>query len=179
MTKFRRIAIFASSILMIAIAVVLMVFPGSAYPYVTLILSFMLIIYGVRKIIYFFSMARHMVGGRLTLYFAIIILDLGLFTATLSMIPLPYVMIYLLGGYAFAGAIDMMRAAELKKYHNSSWKFILGKGVGNISIALLCLALIFVNSTIPAVYVFAGGIIYSAVTRMIQATRKTAVVYIQ
>ena len=179
MTKFRRIGIIMISLLMITIAVTMIVFPSSAYPYIAVILSLMLIAYGIRKIVYFITMARHMVGGRLILYYGLIILDLGLFTATLSVIPLTYVMLYLLSGYAFAGAIDMMRSAEMRKYHNPSWKFVLFKGIGNIIIALLCFILIFVKSTTLAVYFFAGGMIYSAITRMIQALRKTAVVYIQ
>ncbi|MBO4327431.1 MAG: DUF308 domain-containing protein [Clostridia bacterium] len=179
MTKFRRIGIFLTSLLVIALAIFMMVVPKTGYQYVTAILSFMLIFYGIRRVVYYFTLARRMVGGRLILYLGLIVLDLGIFTATLSFIPLPYVMLYLLAGYAFAGAVDLMRASEAKRYQNPVWKFILGKGVANILIAIFCLVLIFVNSTTAAVYVFAAGLIYSSIIRIVSAMRKTAVVYIQ
>lgn len=178
MTKFRRATIFMLSAAMIVTAIVFMVSPKESYPVVTLILSFMLVAFGIRQIVYFIVMARHMVGGRLILYIGLILLDLGLFTASLSVIPLPYVMMYLLGGYAFAGAIDLLRAKEAKRLGSPSWKFILFKGVVNITIAAVCLVLVFVRSTIAAVYIFSAGVIYSSLVRIIAAMRKTAVVYI-
>lgn len=178
MTKFRRATIFMISAAMIITAIAFMVSPRESYPVVTLILSFMLVAYGIRQIIYYIVMARHMVGGRLILYIGLIVLDLGLFTATLSTIPLPYVMLYLLGGYAFAGAIDLMRAKEARRLHSPEWKFILFKGMVNILIAVICLVLVFVGTTIAAVYIYSAGLIYSSILRIVSAMRKTAVVYI-
>lgn len=105
------------SLIMIAFAVTLFAFPQEGIAVVVAVLSAALVIGGIRMFVYYFSMARHMVGGLTILYRAIILLDLGLFTATLNSIPLPYVMLYLASIHAFSGAVGIMRAGSKARRH--------------------------------------------------------------
>ena len=140
-------------------------------------LSFVALIFSLSLIVYYITMARHMVGGRLMLYIAVIVLDFGVFVWTLADIPKIYVVLYLVAIHAFSGAIDIMRGIEAKRYHASSWKLSFFSGVVNIVIAIL--SIVFIRSVNMIVILYAIGLIYSAITRIISAFRRTAVVYIQ
>jgi|GEM_PF-454045 len=165
------------SLIMIAFAVTLFAFPQEGIAVVVAVLSAALVIGGIRMFVYYFSMARHMVGGLTILYRAIILLDLGLFTATLNSIPLPYVMLYLASIHAFSRAVGIMRTLESKRVGTGSWRLRLLHGVVDLLQALLCL--IFIGSVQLAVYIYVAGLIYSAIFRIITAFRRTAIVYIQ
>ena len=136
-----------------------------------------LIVSGIRSLIYYFSMARHMVGGRTVLYRAVIILDIGLFTTSLTNVPLYFMVLYLAGMHGFAGAIDILRALESRKLQTKSWKLTLSQGIINMGIAGVCLT--FIGTMEISVLVYGLGLIYSGVMRVIQAFRKTEVIYIQ
>lgn len=159
------------------VAVILIAFPEEGLVITASIMSISLFIYGVKTLIYYFSMARHMVGGRIMLYLSIIVLDLGMFAMMMTNIPKIYIVLYLLVVYAFAGAIGILRALEAKKYQASSWKFSLISGIINLVIAILCI--VFIGSTKMIVYFYCVGLIYSAIVRIVTAFRKTAIVYIQ
>ena len=157
--------------------IILMAFPDNGLIIVASILCLSLFIYGIRSLVYYFSMARHMVGGRIILYLGIIILDLGMFALMLTNIPRFYIVLYLLVIYAFSGVIDVLRSLEAKKYQAPSWKFFLASGLVNIVVAVLCI--VFIKRGDMIVYFYGAGLIYSAVVRIISALRKTAIVYIQ
>ena len=164
-------------VLIILGAVILIAVPKEGLIITAGILSLSLFIYGIKTLIYYFTMARHMVGGRVMLYLAVVVLDLGMFTVILTGIPKIYIVLYLVVIYAFAGVIDILRALEAKKYQSPSWRFILVSGVINVVIAILCI--VFVGSTRMIVYLYCAGLIYSAIVRIVTAFRKTAIVYIQ
>ena len=173
----KRITNVLAGIVMLLMGAVLILLPYEGLPLVALILSFSLIVYGVRTLIYYVTMARHMVGGRMMLYIAVIVLDFGVFIWTLADIPKIYIVLYLVVIHAFSGAIDLMRGIEAKRYHASSWKLSFFSGVVNIAIAIL--SVVFIRSVNVIVILYAIGLIYSAITRIITAFRRTAVVYIQ
>ena len=164
-------------ILIILGAVILIAFPEEGIIITASILSLSLFVYGIKTLIYYITMTRHMVGGRIMLYLAVVVLDLGMFTMMLTNIPKMYIALYLVVVYAFSGAIDIMRALEAKKYQAPSWRFSLISGIINVVIAILCI--VFIGSTNMIVYLYSAGLIYSAIVRIITAFRKTAIVYIQ
>ena len=164
-------------ILTILGAVILIVFPEEGILITASILSISLFVYGIKTLIYYITMTRHMVGGRIMLYLAVVVLDLGMFTMMLTNIPKMYIALYLVVVYAFSGAIDIMRALEAKKYQAPSWRFSLISGIISVVIAILCI--VFIGSTNMIVYLYSAGLIYSAIVRIITAFRKTAIVYIQ
>ena len=164
-------------ILIILGAVILIAFPEEGIIITASILSLSLFIYGIKTLIYYITMTRHMVGGRIMLYLAVVVLDLGMFTMMLTNIPKMYIALYLVVVYAFSGAIDILRALEAKKYQAPSWRFSLISGIISVVIAILCI--VFIGSTNMIVYLYSAGLIYSAIARIVTAFRKTAIVYIQ
>ena len=177
MTTFGRIRNIIAALLMIAGSIVMVAEPSAGFYIAAGILSLMLIFYGVRKLVYYFVMARHMVGGRIILYMGVLIFDLGIFTLTLSNVRPQYVMIYLIAIHAVTGVISILGALEAKKQGDSSWIARLIEGVVNIIVAVICG--IFIGSQSVAVYIFSAGLIYSAIMRFISALRRTAIIYIQ
>lgn len=164
-------------VLIILGAVILIAFPEEGIIITASILSLSLFVYGIKTLIYYITMTRHMVGGRIMLYLAVVVLDLGMFTMMLTNIPKMYIALYLVVVYAFSGAIDILRALEARKYQAPSWRFSLISGIINVVIAILCI--VFIGSTNMIVYLYSAGLIYSAIVRIITAFRKTAIVYIQ
>lgn len=164
-------------ILIILGAVILIAFPEEGIIITASILSLSLFVYGIKTLIYYITMTRHMVGGRIMLYLAVVVLDLGMFTMMLTNIPKMYIALYLVVVYAFSGAIDILRALEAKKYQAPSWRFSLTSGIISVVIAILCI--VFIGSTNMIVYLYSAGLIYSAIARIVTAFRKTAIVYIQ
>ena len=176
MSGVQRIKDILIGILIILGAVILIAFPKEGFIITAAILSLSLFIYGIKTLIYYFTMARHMVGGRIMLYLAVVVLDLGMFTMMLTNIPKIYIVLYLLVIYAFAGVVDILRALEAKKYQTSSWKLSLISGIISVVVAVLCV--VFIGSTNMIVYFYSAGLIYSAIVRIVTACRKTAIVYI-
>lgn len=80
MNKFQRIKEIVFGVALIALAVLLAMIPEDSILVVAFIISLSLLIYGARLMWYYFSMARHMVGGKATLYQGIIVLDIALFS---------------------------------------------------------------------------------------------------
>ncbi|MBQ3418112.1 MAG: DUF308 domain-containing protein [Ruminococcus sp.] len=177
MSSGQRIKNIVIGVLIILGCVILIAFPQEGIVITAAILSLSLFIYGITRLIYYFTMARHMVGGRIMLYLGIIILDLGMFTMMLTDIPRIYIVLYLLVIYAFAGAIDVLRSLEAKKYQTALWKLSLISGIINLAVAILCV--VFIESPRMIVYFYCAGLIYSAIIRIVTALRKTAIVYIQ
>ena len=133
-----------------------------------LILSVSLTLYGLRVLLYYFSMARHMVGGKRILYQGLIIFDLGIFTLTVVDNPKIYIILYLLGIHAFAGRFE------------GPWRMDMASGVVNVSIAILAVVCgFFLNNMQDIVYIYASGLFYSAVLKIVNALRKTSIIYIQ
>lgn len=179
MKTMRRVKEIFSGILMMFCCFILILIPEEGYFIVPLILSVSLIFSGIRSLLYYFFMARHMVGGKVIFYQGLIVLDLGMFTYTLVDVPLMYVILYLLACHAFSGAIDIMRAFEAKRLHAPSWRFSMTSGVLNIAIMFLSFFCgVIMRSTTIVVYIYCAGLLYSACARIVTAFRKTAIVYV-
>lgn len=178
MGKIGRIRNVFIGILMILLSfIMLWLEPEQSFLIAALILSPALLIKGIGLLIYYFTMARHMVGGKIQLYVGLIVLDFGMFTLTLTNIPHLYLILYMLGTHAFGGVINILRAREAKRNGASSWKLKASQGVVNLVVAVLCLFSL--GSTRLLVVIYCLGLLYSAVVRIITAFRKTAIVYIQ
>ena len=162
------------------VALILSVFPDTSANLIAAILCLTLVLYGVRMLWYYTTIARHMVGGKAILYRSLIILDLAIFTAGLSGMSSFVIMLYLMGIYGFSGAISVLRALEAKRFGARAWKGRLVNGIISLifTVTLLCLGLI-AGTTELLIYGYSISLLYSAVMRIIAAFRKTAMVYIQ
>lgn len=179
MTAFQRIKNIFIAFIMIIGSIIIVWIPEDGIPLIVLILSMSLTLYGLKNIFYYFSMARHMVGGRSILYTGVIIFDLGVFTLTVADNSNSFVILYMLIIHMFSGVVDILRALESKRM-SSSWRFKFTSGAINIAIAIAAfVAGYMLKSLSVIVYIYSAGLIYSAISRIITAFRKTAIVYIQ
>lgn len=177
MTKLQRIGNILSGLLMILGAWLILALPEYGYLIIVLILGIMFTILGIRYLVYFFTMARFMVGGQLILIYGLLATDFGLFSGTLAAVPKMYIMIYLVATFAVAGAVSLLRGFEAKRYNAPAWKGKMVYGIINIAAAIL--SLIFIRSAVALSIIYGIGLIYSGITRIVLAFRKTAIVYIQ
>ena len=175
MTKFTRIRNLIIGLIMIAIAVTLLLEPASGPVVILLILGIGLVGSGIGTLIFYFTMARHMVGGKKMFYRGILILDLGALLLAGYQGSEQLVLLYLLGVVAISGGIDIIRALESRKA-GAPWKFRLVGGL--VSIAILLVGLACMSNPHTVVYIFCFGLLYLGVARIISVFRKTAVVYI-
>ena len=176
MSKFTRVGRIITAFIMILGAVFLLLEPDVGYPVVLVILAVTLLVSGIRMLVYYFTMARHMVGGRTILYRGTILLDIGIFAMSLSSVPQFYVILYLQAIHGFSGAVSILRALEAKK-SQAPWKLNLAHGLVNIAIVICCL--FFTHSAAAVSVIYASGLIYSACFRIASAFRRTAVAYIR
>lgn len=176
MTKWQRLkSVFGGVFALIAVPF-LMLDPELGCALIVVILGASAALKGLRMLLYYFSMARHMVGGKSILYQGIIILDFGLFTIGFARIPGQYIMVYLLLGHLFYGLVGVLRAMEIRKKNMGSWRLKLISGAGDIALGLLCLVQI--NSVRTMVAVYCLGVLWAAAGRIVAAFRRTAVAYV-
>lgn len=179
MTNMQRVKKILLALVMLLGAYIMVVWPEDGYYIVALIVSFSLIGYGLRSLIYYFTMTRFMVGGKSTLFFGIIVLDFGIFVLTTADDPKFFIVIYLLGLHAFSGVMSVMRALEARRFGAPAWKWIFADGLANLLIAVLAvIAGAFLRSVVDLSYLYAACLFYSACFQILSALRKTAIVYI-
>lgn len=177
MGKLQRLMRIVTGLLTLICAIILLVLPVEGYVIVVVIASISLALYGLKSLIYYFTMARHMVEGRMLLYKAVILLDLGLFAMTLTDVPTFYIILYLAGTNIFSGVVDILRGMESKKLAGGHWKRKVLSGAISVAFSLSCLFSL--SSVELATYLFAAGLLFSGAERIASAFKKTAIVYIQ
>ncbi len=180
MTKVQRILRVFEGIMMLLCAVLLNVAPFGGYVIVIVILALSLINYAFRRLIFYFTMARYMVGGRSILYSAVIILDFGILMLGFVSLPGIYLAIYLGVIHLVSGGVDIYNAIDAKKLGSSLW--LRGAVVGAINIVIAFVAIVAGLTTKSVqifVVIYSIGLVYSAIIRIVSAFRKTAIVYIQ
>ena len=175
MTKTRRIGNIIVGLSMILIAFLLAVDANRTYPAVIFILGITTLISSIQSLVYYISMARHMVGGRTILYRAIIMLDFSLFTLSLADVPLYCIVLYLAGIHIFAAFVDIMRSIESMRLQAPSWRMSFVSGLVNLCMGALCI--VFIENVAMAVVIYSLGLAYSGMTRIIQAFRKNRTLY--
>ena len=162
---------------MIALAISFMVWRNDdSYLTVILLLTLGLAIQGLKDIIFYFTMARHMAGGKLILVQGVIILDFALLTGSLSDVPKIYILLYLIAIHAFSGMIEILRAMEARRSVSGPWKLKFSHGIINMILALSCF--IFIRQTNTALVIYSIGLLYSGLMRIGSVFRKTTYVMI-
>lgn len=175
MTIWQKIKNVLLAVSMIIIGVAMLFFGEKAYMAIIGLFSLALEIMGLRMLIFYFGMARYMVGGRNILFRGILFFDFGLFTGSLVWVPKGYILMYLAGTLAFSGIVNIIGASEAKRIE-SSWKFKTFQGIVKILFAISCL--IFMRSEVRVVNICAIGFILSAVMSISNTFRRQQVVTI-
>lgn len=176
MTKLQRIANMAFSLLMIACGFVLLLEPKGGLLVVASLLSLTLLLYGVRKLVYYIRMARHMTGGLSLLFIAVIAIDVGVFAVAAIDSPELAIALYLITYNAITGVLAIARGIESKLF-GSPWALSIVHGLLNIALAALCIA--FYSSNEIIIWIFCIGLFYNAGVRLVSAFKPTEIIYIQ
>ncbi len=177
MTKLQRARELLGGLMMLAAGVLVICRPATGIRLIMLIIIVTMILKGLGSLSFYFTMARHMVGGKLQLYKGIILLDIGMFFMTLDDVPIIYLMLYLLVANLISGVIEILGAREARQMEAGSWKMKMAIGAADV---LFGLASIFcLGRPNLLVYIYATGLAYSAVLRIVSALRRSAIVYIQ
>ena len=179
MTKADRVKNILRGIAIVLLSIGLIVYSTDALPVVLLLIGVGMTLKGFRALIYYFVMARSMVGGKRALYRGILFLDLGLFTSSLANDPSVVIILYIAAVNAFAGFVAILRTREAKKWGSPRWKQPAVYAAFSLAMAVTVLisGLIFKNYDMT-VYVYAAGLLYSAILLIASAFRRTAIVYI-
>lgn len=172
----RNLANIALGALMISCSAVLMLAPQDGLSIVAMVLGIGLAVYGVRKLVYFFTMARHKVGGLSVLFVGVIALDAGAFMLTLVDDTQFFIAFYLIGYNVLEGVFGIVHAVEAKMLE-SRWKASMFHAIVNLALAVACLA--FVGSARIIIAIFCIGLIYNGCVRIASAFRPTEIIYIQ
>ena len=175
MTKVQRVENIFISLMMILSAALILFIPDLGYPLIAMMIWLSVSVSALRQLVYYFSMARHMVGGRIVLYRALILCDLAAFTGALTSIPRSYLMVYLTVLFGFTGLVDQLRALEARRT-GGPWRFSTFHGGVNILLAVLCLLFFRTGRLVEIIYCI--SLVPSAALRLVSAFRRTAVIYI-
>ena len=180
MSKIQRFNSFAVGLLMVFYGFVLYWAAFISVNIICMVSSVALLVVGIKNLYYYVTMARHMVGGKYSLFYGFILMDLGIFASMINSLPRIYIMLYLLVIHTFYGATDVMVALQAKKLKSSSWRLKMITGLGNITVGILAMYFGFTEVTIyKVIYIYALGMAYTGVMKMANAFRRTAVPYIQ
>ena len=156
-------------------ALLLVFDPDGGVELVAGILELWLTLFGVRRLVYYATMARHMVGGKVQLFYGVLAIDLAGFMYVLVN-RVPFVLVfYLVGVHGFAGVVDLMGCLDARK-HGAPWHGRALQAGVNLLVTLACVALCWIPGVL--VYVFAGGLAVSAFVRLANSFKRTDIVYV-
>ena len=141
------------------------------------ILELGLFIRGIYTMIYYFTMARYMVGGIYIFYKGMFFLDAGLFTMFIDDFPKQYVVIYLVVTIGFSGLATMLHALEIRRMHSGKWRYQFALGLAGLVTAVA--SIWFGHNMLLMTRVYSIWVINLGLHRIASAFRRTAVVYIQ
>ncbi len=178
MTLFQRVRGLFIGLVMMAVAIAFLANPDDdAYLFVIAILTLGLAFKGLKDIIFYFTMARHMIGGKMILVQGVIILDFALLTGSLSDVPKVYILLYLIVIHAFSGVIEVLRAMEARRTVSGPWKMKFSHGMINFLLAISCL--VFIRHTQTALIIYSIGLLYSSLVRIASVFRRTTFILIK
>ena len=177
MTNLQRVASLALGLLMIACGVVLLLVPKEGLIVVAIVLAAALVLFGARLLVYYITMARHMVGGLAVLIISIIALDVGVFGAALVVeSPLIATAMYLSTYNTIVGFLSIARGVEAKMF-KSSWIPYIVPGLVSLALASACTAS--ANSGDAVLIVFCIGLFYNAGVHLVTAFKPNDIIFIQ
>lgn len=180
MTRFQKIESLLIGLFMIAY-VCLIIYLYNAFPDMAIIailygLTAVMAYNAVKRLIYYFTMARHMVGGRGVMYRGILYLDLAGFILTLQFLPTTYMMIYLVFLLGFRGAIDIFGAVDSHRI-GAHWKLKFINGA--IALFFCFYALFVLQNRTAVVYIYCLSLLSDAIIRIFNSLRVDPVVTFQ
>ena len=179
MTKRNRIINILRGGLSILLALLLIVIPNGGLTLVLFIIGIGLTLKGIQTLLYYFSIARHMVDGKLVLCQGLIFLDLGMFTSSIADNPAGFLIAYIAAVDAFTGLVSILHSLESNRNGSLKWRYDFIFGLVSMLLAVIVLIGGFVlKRPYVSVCAYAFGLIYSSVMQITSAFRRNAIVYI-
>ena len=108
----KRIVKIIVGVVVVILAILMILQPDWGYMLINAVLGIALLVSAIGSLIYYFRLARHMVGGRSTLFSGLIQLDLAVFTLTLTDLPKIFLMIYLVSVFGVTGVLRLARGLD-------------------------------------------------------------------
>ena len=177
MSKARRIFKIIGAVVIIQIALILMLIPDIAFRLIGVIFALMLIFYGLKFIIFYITHASHMVNGKWFLVLGLILFDVGVFASLMDDPPKLFIITYVAGAHLIGAILRLIRAVGNKKDNNPGWIIDCMQSLGNFIQVAVCI--IFSQFVEVPVFIYCSGLIYSSILQIIQACKRTAIVYVQ
>lgn len=175
MTKTQKILNILSGLFMILLGGLIITGGEKMYLVILLIVLVLLFINGVRQIIYYFTMACNMVGGRKILYNGMLSLIISLSIFAMDEMPSQVFMIYLIGMLGFSGIVDVFNAVEARRI-KGRWKLKMITGIVTILFAAACF--LFLNKPSVVVFIYGGTMIYNGIMKIVSAVRPNELISI-
>lgn len=180
MNWFQRISKIITGVLLAIAGLLFILLDDEKYTLLLAGIIIYLLFCGIKMMIYYLTMARLMVGGKSILYKSVILLDLAVFTASFTSLSPLYLILYLVGIYIAAGVLDILRSLEAKKLDAPEWKIKFASGLFNILLgAAAGVSWLLFRSAEVSTFIYGGGLIWSGITGIASAFRRTKSVYIQ
>ena len=180
MTKIQRVKSFLGGLVTVLFGGILYWVPFMGVDLISLVVTVSLLVLGLKNLLFYAAMSRHMVGGKYSLFAGIILTELGICVYMMKSFSPVYVMFYLLAIHSFYGIVDIMVALRARKLRSKSWRIKLLTGLGNLSLGILAIYFGFTGEDVfMVIYIYALGIAYTGIMRMANAFRRTAVPYIE
>ena len=176
MTKMKKVLNLLLGLYLILMGLGMILLPEQGVGVAMTLMSLILVVIGIRGLILYFTMAKHMVGGKSILYLNMVLLDFGLVSASMVSQSKLFILAYLIAAHAFTGVVGLLRANEERRYGVGSWKFKYVYAIFNLAIVLACL--FFFKSVDTLVRVYGIGIILSGAGEILKIARKEEVVYV-
>lgn len=173
MNRRQRISKIIQGLFILFIVAIVLVDPDDGPAFAVEVFAIVALVKGIQMLFYYFSMARHMVGGKITLYASIILTDFGLFAVLFADFPKAVVMLIFSGLILFDGVISVLRAFEQRKLNYAHWRAKMVMGISTIIFALSFLFML--NSGRMVTEMFEISLLSSAFERIFGAFRRTSV----
>lgn len=188
MSKLRRIFTILTSLMMIAIGIIVISLPlEQCFYIIAIIIGICITVKAIKDFFYYLFSARHMIGGKKVLINSIIELDFGLLSFLIVLKSPIIALIYLVVMFIVLGVIDILRGLEIKNNEGKRWQLKLIKGGIAIALGLTCLVIGIISevsgekgkSLIEMVtLIFSVAWIVEGVIGIVLSFHKTSVVYV-
>lgn len=188
MSKLRRLITIFTSLMMIAIGVILASLPlDQSFYIIAIIIGICISVKAIKDFVYYLLSARHMTSGKKVLINSIIELDFGVLSFLIILKRPMIALIYLVIMFMVLGVIDILRGLEIKNNEGKRWQLKVIKGALAIALGIACLV-IGIISTInekdakglieTVAWIFAIAWIIEGIFGLVLSFHKASVVYV-
>ena len=158
MSTLQRIEYSLAGLVRVLFGIFMIYKPFESYVPIARILVAVLVLMGLRNLLYYVLMARHMVGGKMILFIGMLFMDFGIFSYSLVERPKLFLISYLIVSHFFWGSLNIIKAV-VEKEITPTWRRDCMQGI--LHMLIMAAAIRYASSVRRLVILFCAGIIYS------------------